>query len=110
MTYRDLEELSLVELCNRLDTYFYAIRAEAELRIKDILRIKKDKTKTINTPVYIEFFNRSSGIYVNKIYIERNEVIVSGKTFSGKDANEFFSHICCRPYQLRDLCENFGIY
>lgn len=103
MTREDLVFEGIYALCRMNREDFYAIREEAELRLKDYFRSTKKTEIKLNRPVNCSFWNRGFGIQVDRIYFEDNNVRVGGKTLGDKDTTEFFSYI----YSSVDLGELF---
>ena len=93
MTREDLEYESIKTLCQMNIDEFYAIREEADLRLKDYFRFHSKKEIKLNKPVLCSFWNRAYGFNVDRIFLDGFDVFVSGKRFNGEDTTEFFSYI-----------------
>lgn len=94
MTREDLEYESIKTLCQMNRNSFYAIREEAELRLKDYFSFSKKKEIKLNRSVLCSFWNRGYDFNVDRIFLNGFNVYVGGKNFNGKDTTEFFSYIC----------------
>ena len=93
MTQADLEYESIKTLCQMNIDEFYAIREEADLRLKDYFCFHSKKEIKLNRPVLCSFWNRAYGFNVDRIFLDGFDVFVSGKRFNGEDTTEFFSYI-----------------
>jgi hypothetical protein len=94
MIQADLEYESIKTLCQMNRNAFYAIRKEAELRLKDYFCFSKKKEIKLNRPVLCSFWNKGYDFNVDRIFLNGFNVYVGGKNFNGKDTTEFFSYIC----------------
>ena len=93
MTRADLEYESIMTLCQMNRNAFYAIREEAELRLKDYFRFSKTKEIKLIKPVLCSFWNRGYDFNVDRIFLDGINVIVGGKRLNGEDTTEFFNYI-----------------
>ena len=93
MTRADLEYESIITLCQMNRNAFFAIREEAELRLKEYFRSSKKKEIKLKRPVLCFFWNRGSGFEVDRIFLDGINVRVGGKRLNGEDTAEFFSYI-----------------
>ena len=93
ITRNSLQEENILTLCNMSMDIFYAIRGEAELRLKEYFRFSKQKEIKIQNPVLCSFWNRGFDMEVNRIFYENGNVFLGGKTFNGKEDSEFFNYI-----------------
>ena len=109
MTQADLEFDSIKTLCQMNIDEFYAIREEAELRLKDYFRFYKKKEIKLNRPVLCSFWNRAYGFNVDRIFLDGIDVFVSGKRFNGEDTADFFNYICS-IYSLERIFEEISIF
>lgn len=109
MTRADLELESIKTLCKMNIDGFYAIRHEAELRLKDHFRFSAKKEIKLNRPVLCSFWNRGYDFNVDRIFIDGINVFVGGKEFDGKDTTEFFSYIYS-IHSLKRIFEELSIF
>ena len=109
MTRADLEYESIKTLCQMNIDEFYAIKEEAELRLKDFFRFHSKKEIKLNRPVLCSFWNRAYDFNVDRIFLDGVNVFVSGKRFNGEDTNEFFSYIH-NIYSLERIFEEISIF
>ena len=110
MTQKDLDNESIRTLCKMNRSMFYAIREEADLRLKNYFYYSKNKEIKLNKSVYCSFWNRGSDILVDRIFYENGIVYVSGKTtIDGRDTTEFFNYTCS-DISLNQLFEQISIY
>ena len=93
ITRNSLQEENILTLCNMSMDIFYAIRGEAELRLKDYFRFSKKKEIKLNRPVLCSFWNRAYGFNVDRIFLDGINVQVGGKRLNGEDTTEFFNYI-----------------
>lgn len=93
MTREDLEYESIKTLCQMNRNAFFAIREEAELRLKEYFRFSKTKEIKLKRPVLCFFWNRGNGFEVDRIFLDGINVRVGGKRLNGEDTTEFFSYI-----------------
>lgn len=93
MTQADLEFESIKTLCQMNRNAFYAIREEAELRLKDYFRVSKTKEIKLIRPVLCSFWNRGYDFNVDRIFLDGINVRVGGKRLNGEDTTEFFNYI-----------------
>ena len=93
MTQADLEYESIKTLCQMNMSAFFAIREEAELRLKDYFRSSGKKEIKLNRPVLCSFWNRGFDFEVDRIFINGVNVFVGGKYLNDENATEFFSYI-----------------
>ena len=66
MTERDLANESIRTLCKMNRSAFYAIREEAELRLKSYFHSSKIEEIKLDNPVYCSFWNRGFDIKVDR--------------------------------------------
>ena len=109
MTRKDLDNESIRNLCKMNRSIFYAIREEAELRLKNYFHTSKTKEIKLNNSVYCSFWNRGFDIKVDKVFIENGSIFVGGKTFNGGYTTEFFNYIFS-DNSLNQLFEQISIY
>jgi hypothetical protein len=109
MTKRDLANESIRTLCKMNRSVFYAIREEAELRLKNYFHSSKIEEIKLNNPVYCSFWNRGFDIKVDRVFIENNTVFVGGKTSNGSNTTEFFNYIFS-DNSLNQLFEQIPVY
>ena len=110
MTQKDLDNESIRTLCKMNRSIFYAIREEAEFRLKNYFHTSKTKEIKLNKSVYCSFWNRGSDILVDRVFFENGIVYVGGKTtFNGSDTTEFFNYIFSNN-SLDQLFEQMPIY
>ena len=110
MTQKDLNNESIRTLCKMNRSVFYAIREEADLRLKNYFYSSKEKEIKLNKSVYCSFWNRGSDILVDRVFFENGIVYVGGKTtFNGSDTTEFFNYIFSNN-SLDQLFEQMPIY
>jgi hypothetical protein len=110
MTQKDLENESIQTLCKMNRSIFYAIREEADLRLKNYFHFSKTKEIKLNKSVYCSFWNRGSDILVDRVFFENGIVYVGGKsTYNGSDTTEFFNYIFSDNC-LNQLFEQISIY
>ena len=110
MTQKDLDNESIRTLCKMNRSIFYAIREEADLRLKNYFHYSKNKEVKLNRPVYCSFWNRGFKILVDRVFYENGIVYVGGKTsFNGSDTTEFFNYIFS-DNSLNQLFEQISIY
>jgi hypothetical protein len=109
MTRTDLEYESIKTLCQMNRNAFYAIREEAELRLKDYLRFSKTKEIKLIRPVHCSFWNRGYGFNVDKIFLDGINVRVGGKRSNGEDTTEFFNYIYTTD-SLERIFEEISIF
>ena len=109
MTKKDLNNESIRTLCKMNRSVFYAIREEAELRLKNYFNYSKIEEIKLDKPVYCSFWNRGLDIKVDRVFIENNNVFVGGKTSNGGDTTEFFNYIFS-DISLDQLFEQIHIY
>ena len=80
MTQKDLDNYlnneSICNLCKMNRSIFYAIREEAELRLKNYFYHSKEKEIKLNRPVYCSFWNRGFKILVDRVFYENGIVYV----------------------------------
>ena len=109
MTQKDLDNESIRTLCKMNRSAFYAIREEAELRLKNYFHSSKMTEIKLDNPVYCSFWNRGFNVKVDRVFIENNAVFVGGKTSNGGDTTEFFNYIFSDT-SLDQLFEQIHIY
>ena len=109
MTQKDLDNNSICTLCKMNRSIFYAIREEAELRLKNYFHSSKKSEIKLNNPVYCSFWNRGFDIKVDKIFIENGIIFVGGKTSNGGYTTEFFNYIFS-DNSLNQLFEQISVY
>lgn len=109
MTKKDLSNESIRTLCKMNRSMFYAIREEAELRLKNYFHSSKIEEIKLDNHVYCSFWNRGFDVKVDRIFIENNNVFVGGKTFHGDNTTEFFNYIFS-DNSLDQLFEQIHIY
>lgn len=110
MTQKDLDNESIRTLCKMNRSIFYAIREEADLRLKNYFHYSKNKDIKLNKSVYCSFWNRGSDILVDRIFFENGIVYVGGKrTINGSDTTELFNYIFS-DISLEQLFEQISIY
>ena len=109
MTQKDLDNESIRTLCKMNRSIFYAIREEAELRLKNYFHHSKEKEIKLNNSVYCSFWNRGFDIKVDKVFIENGNIFVGGKTLNGEYTTEFFNYIFS-DNSLEQLFEQMPIY
>lgn len=109
MTRKDLANESIRTLCKMNRSVFYAIREEAELRLKNYFHSSRIEEIKLDNPVYCSFWNRGLDIKVDRVFIENNNVFVGGKTSNGGDTTEFFNYIFSDT-SLDQLFEQIHIY
>ena len=109
MTQKDLDNESIQTLCKMNRSIFYAIREEAELRLKNYFHFSKKNEIKLNNPVYCSFWNRGFDIKVDKVFIEDGIIFVGGKTFNGENTTEFFNYIFS-DNSLNQLFEQISVY
>ena len=68
MTQKDLDNESIQTLCKMNRSIFYAIREEAELRLKNYFHYSKTREIKLNKPVYCSFWNRGFNIKVDRVF------------------------------------------
>ena len=109
MTKKDLNNESIRTLCKMNRSVFYAIREEAELRLKNYFHSFKIEEIKLDNPVYCSFWNRGFDIKVDRVFIENNIVFVGGKTLQGDNTTEVFNNIFS-DISLDQLFEQIHIY
>ena len=109
MTQKDLDNESIQTLCKMNRSIFYAIREEAEFRLKNYFHTSKTKEIKLNKSVYCSFWNRGSDILVDRVFYENGNIFVGGKTFNGEYTTEFFNYIFS-DNSLNQLFEQISIY
>lgn len=110
MTQKDLDNESILTLCKMNRSIFYAIREEADLRLKNYFQYSKNKEIKLNKSVYCSFWNRGYDILVDRVFFENGNVYVGGKTtINGSETTEFFDHIFS-DISLNRLFEQISIY
>ena len=109
MTRKQLDNESIRTLCKMNRSAFYAIREEAELRLKRYFHSSKIEEIKLDNPVYCSFWNRGLDIKVDRVFIENNTVFVGGKTCNEGDTTEIFNNIFS-DISLDQLFEQIHIY
>ncbi len=109
MTQADLEFDSIKTLCRKNIDEFYAIREEAELRLKDYFRFSKKKEIKLIRPVLCSFWNRGYDFNVDRIFLDGINVRVGGKRLNGEDTTEFFNNIYTTN-SLKRIFEEISIF
>lgn len=94
MILADLEFESIRTLCQMNMNEFYAVREEAEWRLKKYFYCNKKTEIKLTRPALCSFWNRGYDFNVDRIFFDGFNVFVGGKTFKGEDTTEFFKYIC----------------